>query len=82
MEKIQKIFAALLLPIAIIICLVVMLFTSLLWIPYLIVALFDKVLEKELPNFWLNILGEFIFACYGFAACIVILPMSVIDEDY
>ena len=70
----KKILAIVFFPIAVILCLSIILLSSLLWIPYFILFLIEKL-------FGINTtaeLAEFIFIWYGFASLMIYLPLSVL----
>jgi hypothetical protein len=80
----QKVFAAILFPVGVLVCIAALIMSSLLWIPYIIVSIIDKLLwvlfNKEAYE-WVSSFEEFIFACYGFAAVMVYLPLSAFEEE-
>lgn len=80
MDLFQKFLAALLFPLSVLVCLVLLVISSILWIPYLIALAIDKILGKEQSEF-VSAFEEFIFACYGFAALMIYLPLSAFEEE-
>ena len=80
----QKFLAVLLFPVGVLVCIAVLIVSSLLWVPYLVAVLIDlllwKLLDKDIRN-GVKSFEEFIFACYGFAALVVFLPISAFEEE-
>ncbi len=80
----QKFLAVLLFPVGVLVCIVALIISSILWIPYLVAVLIDlllwKLFDKDIRND-INSFEEFIFACYGFAALMVFLPLSAFEEE-
>lgn len=80
----QKFLSVLLFPVGVLACIAVLVVSSILWVPYLIAALIDLLLwnlfDKDIRE-GVNSFEEFIFACYGFAALMVFLPISAFEEE-
>ena len=80
----QKFLSVLLFPVGVLVCIALLIISSILWVPYLIAALIDlllwKVFDKDIRE-GVNSFEEFIFACYGFAALMVFLPLSAFEEE-
>ena len=70
----KKILAIVFFPIAVILCLSIILLSSLLWIPYFILFLIEKLFGINTTDE----LAEFIFIWYGFASLMIYLPLSVL----
>lgn len=81
--SLQKFLAALVFPVSVVVCIAILAISTLLWIPYIIISVIDKLLwwlfEKELYE-GVRTFEEFIFACYGFAAVMVYIPLTAFDE--
>lgn len=70
----KKILAIIFFPIALILCLSIILLSSLLWIPYFILFLIEKLFGIHTTDE----LAEFIFTCVAFSVFLIYLPLSVL----
>ena len=86
METIKKLFTLVIgFPIGCALFAVIVLCASLLWPIYGIVYLYNYIIssiaKKTVVDEMTQGIEEFIFACYGFAALFLIMPLSVIDDE-
>lgn len=79
----QKFLAALIFPLSVVLCIAVLAIFTLLWIPYIVILIIDKLFwwlfGKKLYK-GIHAFEEFIFSCYGFAAMLVYIPFAAFYE--
>lgn len=75
MKALDIIFGLICIPIGIILFLCVVLFATVLWVPYLIWIIIKSIFFKNCDDAFL----EFIFLCYGLALLCVSIPFAIIE---